>query len=471
VNSKKIITTAVFSLCAAVFICIGLYRYHLGQVFYYDFGIFIHTIWQLSRLQLPYIDHAVLGHVMFLGDHFNPGLLLFAPLFWLTSDPRILLIEQSLAITITGYLLYKIAYKQGLHYMLSCVVAAAYLIFAGTENPLVTDWHPEPTAAVFLVLCIYFLLTETKNARLWTYITALLFLSLKESNAISLVFVLIPLFLLTKNRRKDIVIVALAATGYFFLITRVVMPAIAQHPYIYSPQFPSSPLTLLSNMANSQMKTKLMYDSLIAYGFLPLLSLGIISVVLELAIRLAPSSTIFNNLTLGQHYNVYLGVFLALATIWTLKNIQKVTQKTKAYTLISILLALYLLVTSLYTARKITGSPINLAVNPTFWGELKPNARLFTALKQVPKRGSVMSQNNILAYLSNRSENLYLPLANYENKNPEIVVFDLAQNQNINNFYLSDYEVIKDIVKRLSQDQNYTRIPTADENIYIYIKK
>jgi uncharacterized membrane protein len=476
--ARKFLVITTFAVFSVALLAISLYRYALGQLFYYDFGIFAHTIWQLSRFEVPYIDHIVLGHIVFLGDHFNPGLILFAPLFWITSDIRILLLEQALALVIAGIFVYKIARHHALSPTSALAVSSAYLIFAGAENPLVTDWHPEPTAAVFLLAFIYFYsINKSKRNQIVAYLSALIFILLKESNAVSFVFALIPLFFLNKQRRIETILLAAVAYLYFLAATKLAIPHFAHRDYMYSPQFPSSPFTLLTNMVNAPAKTKLLYEALISFGFLPLFSIGALTVVLELAVRLAPTSTIFNNLTLGQHYNVFLGVFLAFATILSIKNIKTVVSKiTKTdhsprLNLLQISLAIYLLVASLYTARKITGSPINLAINKTFWHELTPNKHITAAIQKVPKEGSVMSQNNLLAYLANRSENLYTPFANYEKYSPDTIIFDVTENQNPNNFYPADTKIIKDILTRLEKDPNYTKISSTEETIYIYRKK
>ena len=98
------------------FICLSLTRYNNFQVFFYDFGIFARIIWQLSRFKLPYINHLVLGKVFFLGDHFNPSLIILAPLFWLTSNLRIVLFEQAFVTVLSGIMIFLIARKNKLSF-------------------------------------------------------------------------------------------------------------------------------------------------------------------------------------------------------------------------------------------------------------------------------------------------------------------------------------------------------------------
>lgn len=464
---RKAITTLFFTSFLAAFSAIGVYRYNIGQVFYYDFGIFAHIIWQLSRLQIPVINHLVLGKIVFLGDHFNPGLALLAPLFWITSDLRILLIEQAAALVASGYLLYKIAQKLELRYITCLAVATAYMLFAGTENPLVTDWHPELTAA-FVVLFFYYFLAFTSKKKA-TFIALVVFLSLKESNAMSILALFIFAFITLREKRKSIALMFAFSILYFLFAVKIAIPYFAHQAYIYSPNIPYSPVKIAQNFVNTESKIRLIHNSLISFGYLPIISgVGLIPIIAELAQRLAPNTTIFNNISLGQHYNVLLGVYLALATAYGLKNIQKWTRN-NAFP--EYAFSLYILLVSCYVARKITGSPINLAINKTFWHELTPRPSLFNALRVIPKSGSVMAQNNILPYLVNRTDEAFLTTMNYEGKSPKVVVLDLSENQNINNFYGTDKQVVIDVMSKLEKDPKYKNISTGNKDIHLYVKK
>jgi uncharacterized membrane protein len=467
IRLKNCLTILFFSTFLIAFCAIGIYRYNIGQVFYYDFGIFAHIIWQLSRFQLPTINHMVLGKVIFLGDHFNPGLVMIAPLLWAIGDLRILLIEQAIALVGTGFLVYKIAQKLSLRYSSSLAVAAAYLLFAGSENPLVTDWHPENTAAFFAVLFVYLYISQKK--RMISFIVLLAFISLKESNAISAVALLIPMFFFIREKRKETTALIIFSVIYFLFAVKISVPFFAHRPYIYSPNIPISPVQIAQNFINSPEKIKLLNDSFISFGYLPILAgTWMIPIVSELGFRLAPNSTIFNNLTLGQHYNVLLGVFLALATLASLKVIQKWTKNNP---IPEIAFSIYLIVISLYVARKITGSPINLAINKTFWHQLKPREELFQSLEKVPATGSVMSQNNILPYLVNRNDEVFLTTVNYEYSNPKIIILDLTETQNVNNFYGSNRSTVEDVEFKLRADMKYQKIDTENKKIYIYARK
>jgi hypothetical protein len=61
----------------------------------YDLGLFDQTIWGYSRLEL--LPNTVVRLPNLLGDHFHPILVALAPLYWVWSDPRVLLVAQAAA--------------------------------------------------------------------------------------------------------------------------------------------------------------------------------------------------------------------------------------------------------------------------------------------------------------------------------------------------------------------------------------
>jgi uncharacterized membrane protein len=462
---KLIILVGFFSCFAISFSLITLSRFNSGQLFYYDFGIFGHTIFQLSRFQVPYINHLVLGNVMFLGDHFNPSLVLVAPLFWITQDLRILLLEQAFVTVAAGFLIFLIAQKNNLNFVTSLASSIAFLMFAGVQNPLVTDWHPESTAALFLLLFVYYF--QFSNKKILYLLFFAIFLGFKESNTVSGLFVLGWLFFAQKDKSKEVIILSVFSVIYFFTITRWVIPAIANHSYLYTPGISSNPITSIQNFTNSPEKKKLIIDSYLSFGALPLFAgvAGILPLA-ELSIRLAPNGTIFNNISLGQHYNVLLTVMLSLATIQTLKSISKRT--TNRPYLIT-LAALFLIASSLYTARKITGSPINVIINPQFYATFQGDQSLKELLQKTPSQGTIMAQNNILAYTVNRTDKVYLLNDKYSEIKPNIIAIDLSDGASINNYYGTGRDKAVYIKDQLLVDQNYKQIKLQNSNSYLFI--
>jgi uncharacterized membrane protein len=471
-SNKKLINSLTFGITVSIYAfflvfytAISLFRYYSYQIFYYDFGIFARIIWLLAHFRPPIIHHMDLGTINFLGDHFNPSLVIVAPLFWITSDLRILLIEQSFMTVMSGILIFLIARKYKLNYWLSLTISTIYLIYAGTANPLVTDWHTESTAGFFLLL--FFYLFVFSNKKLLYAIAAIIFLGFKESNSLTLFFLSLFLLITCPKKRKELGVVIAVCIAWFFATTRIIIPFISKKPYLYTPKFTYSLIENLKNIFLNEAKQKLVTDSLISFGFLPLFSIaGLIPVLGELSIRFLPTESKFGDLTLGGHYNVFLGIFLAIATIVFLSRFSVL----KKFHIVTITVCIYLLIVSAYTARKITRAPINLAINKTFWHELTPNKNIKKFISSVPKKGSITAQNNLLPHFIERNEEVYL-LDKYSlNKNSDIIVFDTSPGQNPNNLWAPSYVELDTLIKHLNADSRYVRIPQPDPNYYLFVK-
>ncbi len=439
----------VFFITFAALSCISLWRFNIAQVFYYDFGIFARPLWEIAHGLTPLIIHKSLGEIHFLGDHFTPSIYLLSPLFLFSHSLELLLIEQVGAVCLSGVLLFLIARQNKLSYGIASLVVGVYLMFAGTVNPLVTDWHTESTAAVFLLLFI--LLFFYKKQYGWGIGAAVLFLGWKESNALTLCFSLIPFFFSQKKLRFPIAAICISAVFWFMCTTRIIIPNLSGHPYYYSPTLPHFPLEWIQTYFNSSEKIKLLFQSFISFGFLPLLSgVYLLPIIAELGIRFLPLDSHFQSFSFGMHYNVFLGVFLTLATIDTLSHFKNKNTK--------LILTVILVVLTVFSAKKITKSPLLLLTNHTFWAEWNVPSPLITELSCVPLHGSIMSQNNILPHLIKRKEKIFLLTQNYQQIKPETIVFDMTPEQNMNNYYSGEIHSVKQVktlILAIQKDSNY----------------
>ncbi len=457
---KKLMLSLVFGLFLIFFVLISLWRYHIGQVFYYDFGHFERILWLISRFQEPIIQHKVLGEINFLGDHFSPSVFLLAPLFWITNQPQIMLIEQAIATVIAGVLIYLIAQKNKLSFVTSLIISCVFLLFAGIENPLITDWHTESTSVVFLLLFIYLFFYQRKKPL--GIICALIFVGFKDSNALSLIFILIPFWFSQKKERIEITFLILSSFLWFFIVSYLLSPLIAGKPYLYSPVLPQKKIEFITNFFNLPIKRKLLFDSFISFGFVPLLSgFYLFPIIGELSIRLVPTYIHSQSFTLGMHYNVYLGAFLSMATIKTIKRWPKS----------QILIAIFLAATSILTAKFITKPPILLITNKVFWNEWNKKAELYKQVSLVPKNGSIMSQNNMLPHLLQRKEKVYLLSLAYKKIKPTYILFDLSEGQNVNNYYsgeINSKEQVKKLLDLLKEDKSYREVKTVYSELHFF---
>jgi uncharacterized membrane protein len=455
---------ALSVLLVFLFSCISLYRYFTLQVFHYDLGIFAETIWRLSRFTIPILHHIDFGTINFLGDHFNPSIVLLVPLFWVVHDVWILLIEQVVVTVASGYLIYVIARKHGLNLIPAIVMQILFVLFAGIENPLVTDWHTEPTAGLFLLLFYYFFVFTKK--RIAYLFCAIIFLGFKESNPTSFCLLLIPLFFTMREKRKEIILLGTTTILYFFLITKFVIPYFNGQAYFYLPEMPHSISGFLQSVTRTE-KYVFVLQSILSFAFLILLSgVWILPVLGEMAMRILPVSSFFQVFTLGMHYNVFLGIFLSLAAIHgfiRLRGLGIVKKYEK--TVITIILLF-----SLFIAQKFIHPPIDLTINPVFWREFYPRREISHDFKRVPSEGSIAAQNNILPYVLFRKSDVFMIRKKYLAAHPDIIVFDLSEGQNPNNFFPVTRDFFNNEKKGLLQNKLYHRITTENKDLYIFTK-
>ena len=464
-NFRNLPPLFIFLVFFILFFAISIYRYDSAQLFHYDFGIFASIIWQLSQGKIAIINHISLGRIIFLGDHFQPSLAILSPLFWIVKDVRILLAEQAFVLAASSFLIYLIALRKSLSKWSALIFSIIFLLYAGIEFPVVSDWHPEPTAGLFLLLFIYFFLYSKR--KIIPLILAIIFLGFKESNALTLSFFLISSLFIYPKRLKEILFYLGSCLLWFFGAINIFIPFFAHRSYFYAPQLPKNIVQLGESFGDIK-KYNFVVQSILSFGFLPFFAkFGLIPVIGEIMLRILPLRSFFQNFTLGLHYNVYLGIFLALATlngfIFIINKFQ-----IKKY---NVIFACIFFAFSVFVAKRITISPVVVVTNKIFWQELKPREEIFQSLSKVPSQGSIASQNNLLPYLVLRNDNVVLIDKGYRTKDPQIIVFDLTAGQNPNNFFPKDYNFFVQEKNSLEKHSSYKRLSTNNKNFYIYVKK
>jgi uncharacterized membrane protein len=137
---------------AAIFFTLALIRHLSFHSAGYDLGFFDQVLWNASRghgLRSTFIPYG------FFGEHFEPALLLFVPLYRLVPSPVWLLGAQSLALGLAVVPLHALACKL-LGATAAWVAVAAYLLQLGVARAVETDFHTEALAVPFVFLAVRF---------------------------------------------------------------------------------------------------------------------------------------------------------------------------------------------------------------------------------------------------------------------------------------------------------------------------
>ena len=214
---------------AAVLSLASLDRHERFESGGYDLGIFDQGIWLLGQGLRPF--STIRGRDLF-ADHFQPALVLLAPLGALEITPTGLLVLQSLLLAAAAPPLYTLARRRGARPRLALAVALLWLASPLTQWTNLFDFHPETAVPLLLVHAAI----QLDRGRPGHFIAlAVAASSFKED--ISLVFLGWGVLLALQGRRRFGLALAGAAMLWFLLVTQVAIPALGGDLDYYSARF------------------------------------------------------------------------------------------------------------------------------------------------------------------------------------------------------------------------------------------
>ncbi len=111
----------------------------------YDLAVFDQLIWNTAHGRLFETSFAPYNY---LGDHFQPVLILFVPIYWLGGGAQALLGAQALVSGLAAIALYEAARALRLHPVLAASAAVTYLLNPYLHRALAFDFHPETMLAL-----------------------------------------------------------------------------------------------------------------------------------------------------------------------------------------------------------------------------------------------------------------------------------------------------------------------------------
>lgn len=118
-----------------------------------DLGTYTQILYNINEGRIPPLN-TLKGQVAW-GDHAHFIMILLAPLFRLWSDPRTVIIIQTIAITTAGWALYKIAQDKIKSHLFALVILFSYLLFFGVQYALDFDFHANVLTAAVLAWSFY----------------------------------------------------------------------------------------------------------------------------------------------------------------------------------------------------------------------------------------------------------------------------------------------------------------------------
>jgi uncharacterized membrane protein len=392
---------------AGVYAIYGLWAHEHFQT-EYDLSIFDQVVWRWSHFQLPIGTIAFSTSENELADHFSPILALLAPLYWIWSDARMLLIAQGalLGASVVPLFLYA---RPRIGRVGAYLLAAGYLLFWGISAGVGYQFHELAFAPLLIGLTIYFADQERWRG---FWIAAALLLLVKENMSVLVVF--IGLWLLTRGQYRRGLIAVGVGLAWYFLVVEVFMPALtpAGHEYTHWTYTAFGP-NLTSALGNVVRYPGLLFHELIndplkvrtlAYLVVPFLALMLYSPLVLLCVPLVAEEMFSSDpLFWGTRFHHWLpiGVVLAMGAADGLRNLLRLTRREYATAWIGAAAGALILIANFEIAKRF---PLSRIMQPNFTFTRTPVDRaMYHAIGKVPAGASVTTQAPVLPHLSQRA--------------------------------------------------------------------
>ena len=230
----------VWALIVAYFLYFGVLtvqKHTAFQTTAFDLGNVDQAVWNTQHGRLLAMTN-IEGLTNRLGTHVEPILVPISLLYFLWTDPRMLLLLQTAVIALGAWPVYLIArravsvqssgmpetsYASPLRYhALPITFVLVYLFFPALESANVFDFHAVALAPTFFLFAFYFLLTEQ-----WRKfaVFAVLLMTCKEDTPLLVVMLGLYLLVASRGRRWPIALPTIAvAMAWFIVAVGMIMP-------------------------------------------------------------------------------------------------------------------------------------------------------------------------------------------------------------------------------------------------------
>ena len=187
---------------------------HNGFETSFDTAIYDQLLWLLAHGNDPF---STVTNRPMLADHFQPGLVLLTPLYWLGLGVPGLLTAQSIGLALAAPVLYALARASGAPPALASIPAFLWLVCPFVASANLFEFRPAMFVPALLALSVLAAL-QGRDALL--VVTAVLALSLKED--VSLTYVMLGILIAYHGRRRFGLILAFVSAAWFVAATRII---------------------------------------------------------------------------------------------------------------------------------------------------------------------------------------------------------------------------------------------------------
>jgi uncharacterized membrane protein len=246
-----------------------------------DLAIYSQVVWNTAHGD-PFRTSVLPFAENYLGNHFTPILALFAPIYLIWADPRVLLLAQVLAGALAILPLFLFAREQLPTPWAAVLLSAALVLYPAFQHQNLTDFHGIALGTT-AVMWAYFALLTRRDVLLVCMLPVMVLI--RED--LSLVIIVMGLYAFLFQRRRWLgLILFVLGVAASALVLFVLIPAFrggtSFHYGNYYDYLGDSPLAMLRTLllepgvwlprALHQPKLKLLGQLLLPVAFLPLLA-------------------------------------------------------------------------------------------------------------------------------------------------------------------------------------------------------
>ena len=401
---------------------INLKRLDYFHFLEWDLSIYAQGAWKLSRFESPYVS---IRELHLFGDHASFSHVLLAPLFWLWSDARVLVLVESAALSALGLLIFREA-RERLERGPALLVLLVFLAHPATQFSWFEYYTPDVVALPFL-LAAYRAVVRGKT-RAAAVCSALALLT-KENVALT-VFALGLYGLISGRRRVGAMLCVLSALYLAFLM-KVAFPFFNPGGYIYSnrlygafaPDLPSA-IRWLAHPAHLWQRISMpesaryLSDLFAPLAFLPALAPLQLAIGVQLPLNLISSWGYARSI--HYHYSLMVLPFLFAALAHGLARFRRgsFVQGVATGALLACAVTALLRDAPIWTALRVgsRGHPFEQEPDRTGTRSL---------IDLIPKTASVAAHYRFLPALCLRDQIYLLPRMGPPGSWPEYVLFDI----------------------------------------------
>ncbi|HAL61351.1 MAG TPA: hypothetical protein DCP08_02980 [Chloroflexi bacterium] len=419
------------ALYVVTFSIITILKHEAFQTTAFDLGNMDQAVWNsLHGRLLPFTNWGEEGTR--LAYHLDPVLILISPLYFIHSDPKTLLVFQTLVVALGALPLFWLAEEVFGESLVALVFPLVYLFFPALEAANLFDFHPTTLAASFLAYAFYYLYRRRYG---WFFLLAVLLMACKEEMPLLVIMMGLYALLVQRNWRVGLTAISLGA-AWFVMAVYIIIPHYnlkGQSPYLAAYGYlGGGPLGVLKGLLtrpdlvipNLFIMDKALYlwGLLAPVAFLSLLAPQILLLSLPtLAINLLSTKPEFYTLE-KFHYAAPLVPFVVLSAlfgVYYLGEFLSLRLKVGRHGPRYLLSALVLLSTLLYH-RGHGFTPLGLRFE---MARVTPHHRLAEELMAlIPDGATISAQSRLNPHLSQRPKIYMFPKV----EDAEYVFFDVT---------------------------------------------